>query len=91
MAQTKKKVLVVGAGAAGMAAADLLANHPDRFEVTLMERAPYAGGQATSEDIDKEKFGASFINDGVQGGSNIFHHTEKCFQKVLGEQEGALK
>jgi FlaA1/EpsC-like NDP-sugar epimerase len=30
----KKRVLVVGAGAAGMACADNLARHPDRFEVT---------------------------------------------------------
>jgi NADH dehydrogenase FAD-containing subunit len=32
----KKRVLVVGAGAAGMSCADALARHPDRFEVTLI-------------------------------------------------------
>jgi hypothetical protein len=32
----KKRVLVVGAGAAGMACADGLAKHPDKFEVTLI-------------------------------------------------------
>lgn len=31
-----KRVLVVGAGAAGMSCADGLSNHPDRFEVTLI-------------------------------------------------------
>ena len=32
----KKRVLVVGAGSAGMSCADALANHPDRFETTLI-------------------------------------------------------
>ena len=39
MARTKnqpKRVLVVGAGAAGMSCADALSNHADRFEVTLI-------------------------------------------------------
>ena len=31
-----KRVLVVGAGAAGMSCADGLAKHPDRFNVTLI-------------------------------------------------------
>ena len=32
----RKRVLVVGAGAAGMSCADALARHTDRFEVTLI-------------------------------------------------------
>jgi 2-polyprenyl-6-methoxyphenol hydroxylase-like FAD-dependent oxidoreductase len=32
-----KRVLVVGAGAAGMACADSMAAHPDKFDVTLIE------------------------------------------------------
>ena len=36
MAPQRKRVLVVGAGAAGMACADGLSNHPDRFDVTLI-------------------------------------------------------
>lgn len=31
-----KRVLVVGAGAAGMSCADGLARHPDKFDVTLI-------------------------------------------------------
>ena len=38
----KKRVLVVGAGAAGMACADSLAMHPEKFQVTLI------GGLETS-------------------------------------------
>jgi hypothetical protein len=34
---TRKRVLVVGAGAAGMACADTLSAHPDKFDVTLIE------------------------------------------------------
>ena len=32
----KKRVLVVGAGAAGMSCTDSLANNPDKFDVTLI-------------------------------------------------------
>lgn len=63
----KKRVLVVGAGAAGMACTDSLSQHPDRFDVTLVESQGYCGGQMFSIPIDKEKFGAPFLNQGVQG------------------------
>lgn len=62
----KKRVAIVGAGAAGMSAAWALSLSPDEFEVTLFERSPHTGGMATSTEID-EKYGASYINDGVQG------------------------
>lgn len=63
----KKRILVVGAGAAGMSCADSLADHPDRFDVTVVEAQGYAGGQAFSIPIDESRFGASFLNKGVQG------------------------
>jgi uncharacterized protein with NAD-binding domain and iron-sulfur cluster len=63
----KKRVLVVGAGAAGMACTDTLAQHPDRFEVTLVEAQSYCGGQMFSIPIDKDKHGAGWLNQGVQG------------------------
>jgi ribulose 1,5-bisphosphate synthetase/thiazole synthase len=37
----KKRVLVVGAGSAGMSCADALANHPDKFETTLIGTPHY--------------------------------------------------
>ncbi|KAK5656811.1 hypothetical protein OQA88_4359 [Cercophora sp. LCS_1] len=77
----RKKVLVVGAGAAGMSCAYHLAQHPDKFEVTLIEAANYCGGQAFSIPIDKAKHGASWLNQGVQGGSYIFHHTMTMFAR----------
>ncbi|PSN69850.1 FAD/NAD(P)-binding domain-containing protein [Corynespora cassiicola Philippines] len=77
----KKRVLVVGAGAAGMSCAHHLAQHPDKFDVTLIDAVDYCGGQAFSIPIDKEKHGASWLNQGVQGGSYIFHHTMTMFSR----------
>lgn len=34
----------------------------------------YCGGQAFSIPIDKEKYGAPFLNQGVQGGSYIYQY-----------------
>ncbi|KAI9892368.1 MAG: hypothetical protein M1814_001570 [Vezdaea aestivalis] len=77
----KKHVVIVGGGAAGMSCAATLAQHPDRFKVTVIERAEVCGGQATSISLDKEKYGTSWLNDGVQGGSPIFRHTFEFFKK----------
>ncbi|KAF2205088.1 FAD/NAD(P)-binding domain-containing protein [Delitschia confertaspora ATCC 74209] len=77
----KKRVLVVGSGAAGMSCSHHLAEHPDKFDVTLIDAANYCGGQAFSIPLDKEKHGASWLNQGVQGGSYIFHHTMTMFAR----------
>ncbi|KAL1385419.1 hypothetical protein HDK64DRAFT_238043 [Phyllosticta capitalensis] len=77
----RKKVLVVGAGAAGMACAHHLAEHRDKFDVTLIDSVDYCGGQAFSIPLDKNKHGASWLNQGVQGGSYIFHHTMTMFAR----------
>jgi len=77
----KKRVLVVGAGAAGMACADGLAKHPDKFEVTLIDAMGYTGGQAFSIDIDEKRHGAKWMNQGVQGGSYIYQHTFRQYDR----------
>ncbi|CAK4033339.1 related to flavin-containing amine oxidasedehydrogenase [Lecanosticta acicola] len=79
--QKRKKVLVVGAGAAGMSCAHHLSNHPDKFDVTIVDAVDYCGGQAYSIPLDKQKTGASWLNQGVQGGSYIFHHTMTMFAR----------
>ncbi|KAH7393196.1 flavin-containing amine oxidasedehydrogenase-like protein [Cadophora sp. MPI-SDFR-AT-0126] len=79
--QKKRKVVIIGAGAAGMSCAATLAQHPENFEVTIIERNDVTGGQATSISINKERYGADWINDGVQGGSPIFKHTFNFFKK----------
>ncbi|KAL8419994.1 hypothetical protein RB594_002954 [Gaeumannomyces avenae] len=76
-----KKVAVIGGGAAGMSCAATLAQHPDKFKVTIFERSPVPGGQATTIPIDEARFGASWLNNGVQGGSTIFKHTFNFFKK----------
>ena len=63
----KTRVLVVGAGAAGMSCAHQLAEHPDRFDVTVVEASDYCGGQAFSIPLDEQRHGASWLNQGVQG------------------------
>ncbi|KAL4892449.1 hypothetical protein BDV59DRAFT_208206 [Aspergillus ambiguus] len=77
----RKRVAVIGAGAAGMSCVSTLAKHPDQFEISLFDIAPYTGGQATSIDLDEGRFGASWLNDGVQGGSGIFRHTLNFFRR----------
>ncbi|KAJ3782038.1 FAD/NAD(P)-binding domain-containing protein [Lentinula aff. detonsa] len=77
-----KRVLVVGAGAAGMACADTLAQHPDRFHVSVVEAQSHCGGQMFSIPIDQKEYGARWLNQGVQGGSHIYHHTFYVFKKL---------
>jgi hypothetical protein len=47
----------------------------------MIERKDVTGGQATSISLDKDKYGASWLNDGVQGGSPIFRHTFNFFKR----------
>ena len=65
----------------GMSCAHHLSNHPDKFDVTLVDAVDYCGGQAFSIPLDKPKTGASWLNQGVQGGSYIFHHTLTMFAR----------
>ena len=78
---TKKRVLVVGAGSAGMCCADQLIEKSDEFDVTLIDSINRCGGQAFSIGIDEKKYGSNWLNQGVQGGSPIFHHTFRMFQR----------
>src|SRR4051812_47744063 len=62
-----------------MSCAFHLAQHPDNFDATLIEASAYCGGQAFPIPFDKEQHGASWLNQGVQGGSYIFHYTMTMF------------
>ena len=52
----KKRVLIVGSGASGTAAAYALGKHPDKFDVQVWEKKSLPGGVATSEHIEGEFF-----------------------------------
>lgn len=80
-----KRVLVVGAGPSGMSSAYSLSLSPQDFSVKVYDKAPSAGGAATSYQLpDPKYYGADYINDGVQGGSPVFHNTFAMFDKTLG-------
>jgi predicted NAD/FAD-binding protein len=61
----RKRVLVVGGGAAGVAAAWSLSRHPERFAVSLWEAAPQLGGVATTERVTLPDGTTVAINDGA--------------------------
>lgn len=48
-----------------------LANHPDKFKVTLVKREDVVGGQASSIPLDKDKYGAEWMHNGIQGGTKV--------------------
>jgi predicted NAD/FAD-binding protein len=77
----RKRVLIVGAGAAGMSTAYHLSQHPEKYDITVIDAVDYCGGQAFSIPLDKKRHGASWFNQGVQGGSYIFHHTLTMFAR----------
>lgn len=67
----KKRVCVVGAGAAGMACAWSLGRFPEKFEVEVWEANDKPGGVATS-DVVRSKDGKEFpLNDQVQASISV--------------------
>ena len=85
MTSKKKRVLVVGGGASGMAACHAFSLTPEKFDVTLYDKQCTLGGSATSYQLpDPAKYGSQYINDGVQGASPVFYNTFKVFESTLG-------
>ncbi|KAL0491674.1 L-aspartate oxidase [Acrasis kona] len=75
----KKRVCIVGSGAAGLSAAWSFSRHPDQFDVEVWDKLEQAGGVATS--IDLKDYG-TYINDGVQGGSPVYRNTIQMMDQV---------
>ncbi|EFJ42401.1 hypothetical protein VOLCADRAFT_107244 [Volvox carteri f. nagariensis] len=73
----KKRVLVVGAGAAGIACAWSLSRFPERFEVEVWEALSVPGGVASSHTV---KDGQHVINDQVQGGAPSYRHNLRLLE-----------
>lgn len=85
MSAQKTRVLIVGAGAAGSAAAWSLSRFPEKFDVTVIDPAPRAGGVATSIPI-RDASGSDaklYINDGVQGGAYSYRNVLQL-HKMMG-------
>ncbi|CAF1191535.1 unnamed protein product [Rotaria sordida] len=60
---SKKRVLIIGAGCAGMSYANQLAQHTKKFDVTLIDSIDRCVEQAFSIPVDKEKY--DFEHHGV--------------------------
>ncbi|TIC06082.1 nucleotide-binding domain-containing protein [Wallemia mellicola] len=85
MSETRARVLIIGAGCSGMAAAYSFSLEPSKFKVTICDKVQNVGGSATSYELeDRNKFGAEYINDGVQGASPVFYNTLSMFENILG-------
>ncbi|MEW5301387.1 MAG: hypothetical protein WDW38_009596 [Sanguina aurantia] len=70
---TRKRVLIIGAGAAGTACAWSLSRSPEKFDVHLWEALSQPGGVASSLKVDTGA-GPLIINDQVQGGALSYRH-----------------
>jgi len=80
-----KRVAIIGAGCAGLSSAYALSRSPSEFSAVVYDKAPNVGGSATSYQLPEDgDYGASFINDGVQGASPAFFNTMMMFDNVLG-------
>lgn len=77
-APRKRRVCIVGAGAAGMAAAWSLARFPDRYDVEVWESLPDLGGVASTCTVP----GGDEINDQVQGGAPSYRNNLLLFEQA---------
>jgi len=87
--KTKRKVAIVGGGAAGMSAAWSLArsmetNKDEHVDVTLIEPCDSLGGVACTKTV-KQQAQSQFINYGVQGGSPASHRNILLLMKEFSE------
>ena len=85
-AHPRKRVCIVGAGAAGMAAAWSLSRFPDRFEVDVIEPGEVCGGVACTLSHE-----GTSVNYGVQGGSPPSHQNTVEMMKAFGVEVAPTK
>ncbi len=78
----KSKVCIVGAGVAGISAAWSLSRYPEKYEVTVCEKASQAGGVATTKQVEVQPGVFCDINDGVQGGSSSYRNSVLLHREV---------
>jgi len=73
MSTTRPKIIIVGAGAAGLAAAYTILKSEDQFEVIVLEGADHAGGRIAGEEIDGFH---------VHTGAWVFHESFSTLQRL---------
>lgn len=78
-----KRVAVIGAGAAGMAAAWSLSRFPDKWDVTMIEAAAEPGGVACTLEHEGQR-----VNYGVQGGTPASHQNTIALTREFGVSVG---
>ena len=83
----KRRVCVVGAGAAGMAAAWSLSRFRDKYEVTLIEAGPVPGGVACTLKLPD----GTPVNYGVQGGSPPSHQNTIEMMRLHGVEVASTR
>ncbi|KAL4221689.1 hypothetical protein ACF0H5_019944 [Mactra antiquata] len=74
-----KRVLIVGAGAAGTAAAYSLGKHPEKFDVEIWEKGSVPGGVAATASLEKQR--GTYVNYGVQGGTPTYRNTMNLLEE----------
>ena len=87
LAEDRKRVCVVGAGAAGMAAAWSLSRFRDKYEVTLIEAGPVPGGVACTLKLPD----GTPVNYGVQGGSPPSHQNTIEMMRLHGVEVASTR
>lgn len=83
----RKRVAVVGAGAAGMAAAWSLSRFPDKYDVTVIEAGPVPGGVACTFKLPD----GTPVNYGVQGGSPPSHQNTIEMMRLHGVEVASTR
>ncbi|MCY4613720.1 MAG: NAD(P)/FAD-dependent oxidoreductase [Nitrospira sp.] len=82
MKTTRPKIIVVGGGTSGLAAAYTLRKYQDKLEVTVLEASDHAGGRIAGEEIDGFH---------VHTGAWVFHESFETVRRLASSLGVPLK
>lgn len=78
-----RDIVIIGGGIAGLTCARYLANHPERYRVTLLEAEGETGGQARAFELDGETAKGRKVT--VEHGSHVFFNFYSTITGLIGE------